>query len=109
MDLSSLGASSVGKPGSGTGGKSGGRPSTGPVRPSTGPVRPSTDKVRRAASLKADDGAARRLDADDLFGMAELTGDAPLTIGAAPPAPAAPDPFPPAADLASGLPGFDDL
>ena len=41
--------------------------------------------------------------------MAELTGDAPLVIGAAPPAPAAPDPFPPAADLASGLPGFDDL
>src|SRR5439155_9484495 len=50
-----------------------------------------------------------RLDADDLFGMAELTGDAPLALGAALPAPAAPDPFPPAADLPSGLPGFDDL
>ena len=35
--------------------------------------------------------------------MAELTGDAPLAIGAAP------DPSPPAADGASGLPGFDDL
>jgi predicted Zn finger-like uncharacterized protein len=105
MDLSSLGASAVGKTGKSGGG---GRPSTGPVRPSTGPVRPSTDKVRRAASGQADDSAARRLDADDLFGMAELTGDAPLAIGAPPPAPAAPDPLPPAADV-SGLPGFDDL
>ena len=81
------------------------KPSTGPVKPSTGPVRPSTDKMRGAAKspAQADSGAARRLDADDLFGMAELTGDAPLVIGAAPPAPAAPDPSPPAANAASGL------
>jgi predicted Zn finger-like uncharacterized protein len=105
MDLSSLGASAVGKPVRGKSG-AGGRPSTGPVRPATGPVRPSTDKVRRAASLEADDAAARRLDADDLFGMAELTGDAPLAIGGAPPAPA--ELASPAAGPAS-LPGFDDL
>jgi predicted Zn finger-like uncharacterized protein len=104
MDLSSLGASTVAKPGGKTG-----RPSTGPVRPATGPVRPSTDKVRAAASLSADDGAARRLDADDLFGMAELTGDAPLAIDASPVAPAASDPGPPPANPPAALPGFDDL
>jgi len=109
MDLSSLGASTVAKPASGAGGKSGGRPSTGPVRPAKGSIRPSTDKVRAAASLQADESAARRLDAEDLFGMAELTGDAPLAIGAAPPAPAGPDPEPPAAKPAPSLPGFDDL
>src|SRR5437016_940567 len=79
------------------------------VQPATGSVRPSTDKVRAAASLQADGSAARRLDAEDLFGMAELTGDAPLAIGADPPAPAAPDPEPPAAQPAPSLPGFDDL
>ena len=36
-------------------------------------------------------GAARRLDADDLFGMAELTGDAPLGDLSKPP-PLAPHP-----------------
>jgi predicted Zn finger-like uncharacterized protein len=108
MDLSSLAAATASKPGTGAGAKSGGagRPSTGPVRPATGPVRPSTDKVRAAAaSPQADGGAARRLDAEDLFGMAELTGDAPLAIGAAPPA--APDAEPPKTPPA--LPGFDDL
>jgi predicted Zn finger-like uncharacterized protein len=74
------------------------KPSTGPVKPSTGPVRPSTDKVR---------GAARRLDADDLFGMAELTGDAPLSAGLDPPPPI---PEPPAITKpGSSLPGLDDL
>jgi len=86
------------------------RPSTGPVKPSTGPVRPSTDKVRGAARQEA--GTARRLDAEDLFGMAELTGDAPLSTGldapAAPP-PSTPEPAPAAAKPASSLPGLDDL
>ncbi len=60
--------------------------STGPLKPSTGPVKPSTGPVRTAARKAATtaDGAARRLDVDDLFGMAELTGDAPLSSLAPP-------------------------
>ena len=136
MDLSALGAAAVSKSGStgpvktgstgpvktgstgpvktgSTGpikGSAAARPSTGPVKPSTGPVRPSTDKVRGAARQEA--GTARRLDAEDLFGMAELTGDAPLSTGldapAAPP-PSTPEPAPAAAKPASSLPGLDDL
>lgn len=78
------------------------KPSTGPVRPaatkpSTGPVKPSTGPVRAGAArpavaVQTDDSAARRLDVDDLFGMAELTGDSPLSTAldppVAPPAPA---------------------
>ena len=83
------------------------RPSTDKVRPAA--ARPSTDKVRAAAArpgaAQADKDAARRLDVDDLFGMAELTGDAPL--GAA--AQAAADPAPAASKAAPSLPGFDDL
>jgi predicted Zn finger-like uncharacterized protein len=66
------------------------RPSTGPVKPATGPVRAAA--ARPAAPIQTDDGAARRLDVDDLFGMAELTGDSPLSAGldpAVPPAKAA--------------------
>jgi hypothetical protein len=68
------------------------KPSTGPVKPSTGPLRAAAG---RPAAIQTDDGAARRLDVDDLFGMAELTGDSPLSAGldAAPPSPAkAPEP-----------------
>ena len=136
MDLSALGAAAVAKSGStgpvktgstgpvktgstgpvktgSTGPIKGGaaaRPSTGPVKPSTGPVRPSTDKVRGAAK-QSEAGAARRLDADDLFGMAELTGDAPLSAGLDPPVPPppAPEPAPPATKPPSSLPDFDDL
>jgi len=135
MDLSALGAAAVAKSGSTGPVKTGStgpvktgstgpvktgstgpikagaaaRPSTGPVKPTTGPVRPSTDKVRGAARQEA--GAARRLDADDLFGMAELTGDAPLSTGLDAPAqpPSTPDPAPAAAKPASNLPGLDDL
>jgi predicted Zn finger-like uncharacterized protein len=83
------------------------RPSTGPVKPATGPVRPSTDKVRTGRSEAT---PARRLDADDLFGMAELTGDAPLSTAIDPPVPPpAPEPAPAVAKPAAGLPGFDDL
>ena len=128
MDLSALGAAAVSKSGSTGPVKAGStgpvktgstgpikagaaaRPSTGPVKPTTGPVRPSTDKVRGAARQEA--GTARRLDAEDLFGMAELTGDAPLSTGldapAAPP-PSTPEPAPAAAKPASSLPGLDDL
>ena len=127
MDLSALGAAAVSKSGSTGPVKTGStgpvktgstgpikagaaaRPSTGPVKPTTGPVRPSTDKVRGAARQEA--GAARRLDADDLFGMAELTGDAPLSTGldASAPPPSTPEPPPAAAKPASSLPGLDDL
>jgi predicted Zn finger-like uncharacterized protein len=73
------------------------KPSTGPVKPSTGPVKPSTGPVRAAAPRPSVtvDGAARRLDVDDLFGMAELTGDAPLD----PPVAPAPKPAEPLAGL----------
>ena len=81
------------------------KPSTGPVKPSTGPLR--TAAPRPAAALQTDDGAARRLDVDDLFGMAELTGDSPLSAGLDPPLPApAPATKAPEAPAAGGL---DDL
>jgi predicted Zn finger-like uncharacterized protein len=108
IDLSTLGAAAVAK--SGTTGKVGAaarpstgpvkpstgpvkpttgpvKPSTGPVKPSTGPVKPSTGPVRPGASRSGP--SDQRLDADDLFGMAELTGDAPLSGGldASPPPP----------------------
>jgi predicted Zn finger-like uncharacterized protein len=94
VDLSSLGASAISKP---ITGKQGGaaRPSTGPVKPSTGPVKPSTGPVRPGASRAgsaAQQTDAGRLDVDDLFGMAELTGDAPLSGDLDPPAPPPPAP-----------------
>ena len=96
IDLSSLGAAAVAKPAAG--GKSGGaarpaKPSTGPVKPSTGPVKPSTGPLRPGGSRGAGQSDGARLDAEDLFGMAELTGDAPLSADldpALPPPPAAP-------------------
>jgi predicted Zn finger-like uncharacterized protein len=77
------------------------KPSTGPVKPSTGPVKPSTGPLRTAAPRPAvaGDGAARRLDVDDLFGMAELTGDAPLSAPMDPPVAPAPKPAEPLAGL----------
>jgi predicted Zn finger-like uncharacterized protein len=83
------------------------RPSTDKVRSAA--ARPSTDKVRAAAArpgaAQSDKDAARRLDVDDLFGMAELTGDAPLAAAAE----AAADRAPAASKAAPSLPGFDDL
>jgi predicted Zn finger-like uncharacterized protein len=63
-DLTSLAASPVGR-----------APSRVPAA-----VRPPSSSHAPAArsSARASESAARRLDADDLFGMAELTGDAPL-------------------------------
>lgn len=124
MDLSSLSAKQVGKaksaappagtpagasrPGTGPvrpGGAS--KPSTGPVlptssRPSTGPVRanpsrPPTGPVRGTSKPAAS--AAQKLQTTDLFGMDELTGDAPLS-----------DPGPPPSRPASkAMPDFDAL
>ena len=65
------------------------KPPTGPVKPPTGPVKPPTGPLRASASRAA---SQEKLDADDLFGMAELTGDAPLStkLDAPPPPPPAP-------------------
>lgn len=94
MDLSSLAAAPVGR-------------STSQKKGATS--RPTTDKVAaarapasRPAPARSANGAAARLDADDLFGMAELTGDAP------------PPPPPPPARAAKSAPAkaaasFDDL
>ncbi|HEY6909744.1 MAG TPA: zinc-ribbon domain-containing protein [Myxococcales bacterium] len=60
VDLASLSASPVGRAASRT----------------PAAVRPVSAAAR--SSARAGESAARRLEADDLFGMAELTGDAPL-------------------------------
>lgn len=89
VDLSSLGAATISKTGTGKQGGAG-RPSTGPMKPSTGPVKPPTGPVRPGASRPsgtAQQGENGRLDVDDLFGMAELTGDAPLSGDLDPPVP----------------------
>lgn len=122
MDLSTLSAKQVGKaknaapragtpagasrPGTGPvrpGGAS--KPSTGPVqpapsRPSTGPVRanpsrPATGPLRATSNPAAS--AAQKLETADLFGMDELTGDAPLS-----------DPRP-SRPAAKPMPDFDAL
>ena len=86
--------------------KAAARPTTDPLRkgtarPTTDPLRkaaarPTTDPLRNAAggATQRENGSGRRLDVDDLFGMAELTGDAPLSAGLDPalPAPAKPPP-----------------
>jgi predicted Zn finger-like uncharacterized protein len=76
------------------------RPTTDPLRKGAG--RPTTDPLRNAATQR-ENGSGRRLDVDDLFGMAELTGEAPLSSGLDPalPAPAKPPPAP--------SPDFGDL
>jgi predicted Zn finger-like uncharacterized protein len=138
MDLSSLGAAAIARSGSnGTGKPSGAarpaspvkpstgpvKPSTGPVKPSTGPVKPSTGPVKpKTGPVKPKTGPVRAaaqepaaLDVDDLFGMAELTGDAPLSGSldpAVPPPPApssAPPPAAPAKPAQAKAPEMIDL
>ena len=83
--------------------KAAARPTTDPLRKAA--ARPTTDPLRNAAgnATQRENGSGRRLDVDDLFGMAELTGDAPLSAGLDPalPAPAKPPPAP--------TPDFGDL
>jgi predicted Zn finger-like uncharacterized protein len=83
--------------------KAAARPTTDPLRKAA--ARPTTDPLRTAArgATQRENGSGRRLDVDDLFGMAELTGDAPLSAGLDPalPAPAEPPPAP--------RPDFGDL
>ena len=80
--------------------KAAARPTTDPLRKAA--ARPTTDPLRKAAGAaqQRDNGGGRPLDVDDLFGMAELTGDAPLSAGFDPalPAPAKPPP-PPSPDF----------
>lgn len=84
----------------------------GAARPAAGgaaPARPPAARPPAASSPsrpppRSSNGTARRLDADDLFGMAELTGDAPLSESKPPPP--APKPAPAAA---KPMPNFDDI
>ncbi|HZX93786.1 MAG TPA: zinc-ribbon domain-containing protein [Myxococcales bacterium] len=84
MDLSTLAASPVARPAS--------------RAPASHAPRPAAP---RPAAVRNGDAAARRLDADDLFGMAELTGDAPLAAPPPPPPPPAPARTKPAAGYAN--------
>src|SRR5207302_9729797 len=68
IDLSSLDAAQVGSAQSRPAAASRALPASGPSAASRPP----------GVAARSGNGAARRLDADDLFGMAELTGDAPL-------------------------------
>lgn len=114
MEISALDAAAAQKPRTGPVGT---RPITKPVAPSS-PGRPATGPVRPGATSRppqrSGDGAARRLDADDLFGMAELTGDAPLSDikpSSQPPAPPprTPAPPPPQKPASRAIPDFDAL
>ena len=114
MEISALDAAAAQKPRTGPVGT---RPITKPVAPSSSP-RPATGPVRPGATSRpaqrSGDGAARRLDADDLFGMAELTGDAPLgdiapSSQPPPPPPRTPSPPPAEKPASKAMPDFDAL
>ena len=77
----------------------------GAFRPAPGASFPAP-AARPPAARGGANGAARRLQANDLFGMAELTGDAPLS-DLAPPLPQPPPAPTPAA--ARPMPNFDDI
>ncbi len=135
MELSALDAAALARPGPKAQPPGPGRPPAGPVRPATGPARPASGPVRagapapgrppaRPTATAAPRAAAaangvRRLEADDLFGMSELTGDSPLAIEpAAPPrpppqskapAPRAAPAAKPAVAAARPIPSFDDI
>ena len=88
------------------------KPSTGPLKPKTGPVKPKTGPVRPASRAAQESPAA--LDVDDLFGMAELTGDAPLSSSLdpavpPPPTPSSPPPASPAKPAPAKAPEPIDL
>jgi predicted Zn finger-like uncharacterized protein len=107
MDLSSLDAAAVARPAARPAARSAG--TTPAARPPTAapPARPTPATSRPAAPRAGPNGAARRLEADDLFGMAELTGDAPL--GERPHPASKPPPPPPAKAGAKPMPNFDDI
>ncbi len=76
-------------------------------RPPAAAARPAAPS-RPPPAGRGPNGAARRLEADDLFGMAELTGDAPLGDIAHKPAPTPPPP-PASARPSKPMPNFDDI
>ena len=99
IDLSSLDAAQVGSGQSRPAAPSRPLPASGPSAASRPP----------GVAARSGNGAARRLDADDLFGMAELTGDAPLG-DLAPPSKVSPSPPPPVkAGVSKPVPSFDDI
>jgi len=112
MDLSSLDAAQVARPSPRAAAPSPARPASPAARPPPPPSRPAPAS-RPPAAVRSPNGTARRLEADDLFGMAELTGDAPLGEMApkAPPPPSPASRPPPAAarSPAKPMPNFDDI
>ncbi len=101
MDLSSLDAATVARPSARPGGRNGAAPAG---RSATSTARPAA-----ARSAGPSPSGARRLDADDLFGMAELTGEAPLAGGVlSRPPPLAPG-KPPSRAPPAPMPNFDDI
>jgi len=102
MEMSSLDAAQVARPKTGPVGRPGGSASRPPPSPAS---RPAASSRPAAAVRSGPNGAARRLDANDLFGMAELTGDAPLAdLG-----PARTPPPPKSAGVSKPIPNFDDI
>ncbi len=110
MELSALDAAALARPRAGGGSaRTAAAPKPAPAAPRAAPpATRSATTTRPAPAARTPNGAARRLDADDLFGMAELTGDAPLgEIAEArsrpPTAPVAPKP------TTQPIPNFDDI
>ena len=107
MDLSSLGAAAVARAGVAARPGAGAASKPGPARPAASRPAPVASRPP-PATARSTNGTARRLEADDLFGMAELTGDAPLD---APARSSPPPPPPPAASKPppKPMPNFDDI
>ena len=104
VNLSSLDAAAVAR----TAARPGASRLAPPARLPAPAARPAAVASRPPAARGGANGAARRLQTDDLFGMAELTGDAPL--GDLAPAPSKPSPSPAAArPPARPMPNFDDI
>ncbi|MCA1826190.1 MAG: zinc-ribbon domain-containing protein [Myxococcales bacterium] len=106
MDLSSLGAAAVARGGGSRPGAASRPAAARPGASKPAPSRPAPSRPAPAASARSPNGTARRLDADDLFGMAELTGDAPLGDVAPP---ASRPPTGPVKPAAKPMPNFDDI
>jgi predicted Zn finger-like uncharacterized protein len=89
-----------------------GRIPTGKVKPGAPPRKPTTGPLAGPGASKAAAQSSRRLDADDLFGMDELTGEAAPQAGsplAAPPRRGSPLSRPAAAKPSAAALSFDDL
>ena len=114
MELSALDAAALAKPAPRNAALGAARAATAATKPPPAPAasRPPTPGTRPAASIRgasprssASGGPARRLETEDLFGMSELTGDAPSAPPRAPQPKAAPvSKAPP-----KPIPNFDDI